>query len=78
MKTIAISIDEPTLGALDQLAQKGCIRRKRSELVREALVEFLARREMLEQESMETEVIAKHRGRLARQAKAMVAEQARP
>jgi metal-responsive CopG/Arc/MetJ family transcriptional regulator len=78
MKTIVISIDERTLGALDRLAQKGRIRRKRSELVREALAEFLARREMLDQESMERTVIAKHRGRLARQAKAMVAEQARP
>lgn len=76
MKTIAISIDEPTLAALDRLAQKGRIRRKRSELVREALVEFLARREMLEQESMERAVIAKHRGRLARRANSMVAEQA--
>jgi metal-responsive CopG/Arc/MetJ family transcriptional regulator len=78
MKTIAISIDEPTLGALDRLAQKGRIRRKRSELVREALVEFLARREMLEREATERTAIAKHRGRLARQTKAMVAEQARP
>ena len=78
MKTIAISIDEPTLVALDRLAHKGRIRRKRSELVREALVEFLARREMLEREAVERTAIAKHRGRLARQAKAMVAEQARP
>jgi len=76
MKTISISIDEPTLGALDRLAQKGRIRRKRSELVREALVAFLARREMLEQEAMESPVIAKHRRRLARQAKSMMAEQA--
>jgi len=78
MKTIAISIDEPTLSALDQLAQKGAARGKRSELVREALVEFLARREAQEQEALERAAIAKHRSRLARQAKAMVAEQARP
>lgn len=76
MKTIAISIDEPTLGALDRLAQKGRARGKRSELVREALVEFLARRESLEQEALERAAIAKHRALLARQAKAMVAEQA--
>jgi metal-responsive CopG/Arc/MetJ family transcriptional regulator len=78
MKTIAISIDEPTLGALDRLAQKGRARRKRSELVREALVEFLARREDQEQEALERAAIAKHRVLLARQAKAMVAEQAQP
>lgn len=78
MKTIAISIDEPTLSALDRLAQKGSAQGKRSELVREALVEFLARREAQEQEALERAAIAKHRSRLARQAKAMVAEQARP
>jgi len=78
MKTIAISIDEPTLGALDRLAQKGRVRGKRSELVREALAEFLARREGLEQEANERAAIARHRVLLARQAKAMVAEQAQP
>src|SRR4051794_26332904 len=77
MKTIAISIDEPTLGALDRLAQKERFRRKRSELVREALVEFLARRQILEQEAIERAAISKHRSLLARQAKAMVAEQAK-
>ena len=75
MKTIAISIDEPTLSALDRLAQ---VRGKRSELVREALVEYLARRESQEQEALERAAIAKHRALLARQTKAMVAEQAKP
>ena len=78
MKTIAISIDEPTLNALDRLVDKGRIRGKRSELVRVALVEFLARRESLEQEARERVAIAKHRVLLARQAKALVAEQAHP
>ena len=78
MKTIAISIDESTLVALDRLAGKGRARRKRSELVREALAEFLARREEQEQEAIERAAIAKHRALLARQAKSMVAEQARP
>jgi len=77
MKTIAISIDEPTLNQLDRLA-KGRARGKRSELVREALVEFLARREELELEAREQATIAKHRVLLARQAKAMVSEQAKP
>jgi metal-responsive CopG/Arc/MetJ family transcriptional regulator len=78
MKTIAISIHEPTLGALDRLAEKSRARGKRSELVREALVEYLARREDQELEAIERAAIAKHRALLARQAKAMVAEQARP
>jgi hypothetical protein len=43
---------------------------KRSELVRKALMEFVA------QDAMERAVIARHRSLLARQAKAMVAEQA--
>jgi metal-responsive CopG/Arc/MetJ family transcriptional regulator len=78
MKTIAISIDEPTLDALDRLVQKGRVRGKRSELVREALVEFLARRQGLEHEAIERAAIKQHRSLLARQAKAMVAEQAKP
>lgn len=77
MKTIAISIDEPTLLALDRLAH-GRAPGKRSELVREALVEYLARRESQEQEAIERAAITKHRALLARQAKAMVAEQAQP
>jgi metal-responsive CopG/Arc/MetJ family transcriptional regulator len=76
MKTIAISIDEPTLDALDRLARKGRPRRTRSKLVREAIAEFLARREEQEQEASEWATITKHRALLARQAKAMVTEQA--
>ena len=78
MKTIAIYIDEPTLGALDRLARKRSARGKRSEVIREALAEFLARRESLEQEALERAAITKHRALLARQTKAMVAEQAKP
>jgi Arc/MetJ-type ribon-helix-helix transcriptional regulator len=77
MRAIAVSIDEPTLDALDRLARKERGRGKRSELVREALVEFLARREGQDQEALERAAIAKHRSLLNRQAKAMVAEQAR-
>jgi len=77
VKTISIPIGEPTLSAIDRLAGKGRARRKRSELVREALAEFLARREEQEQEAIERAAIAKHRALLARQAKSMVAEQAR-
>jgi metal-responsive CopG/Arc/MetJ family transcriptional regulator len=71
MKTITISIDEQTLEALDRLAEKLGVPGKRSELVRKALSEFVA------QDAIERAVIAKHRSLLARQAKAMVAAQAR-
>lgn len=78
MKTIAISIDEPTILALDRLVRRGGQRRKRSELVRQALAEFLARREREAREDRERAAFARHRALLARQAKALVAEQARP
>jgi Arc/MetJ-type ribon-helix-helix transcriptional regulator len=76
MKTITISIDESTLRALDRLVRTGRARGNRSALVRQALVEFLARREGQERELIEGAAVAKHRSLLARQAKAMVAEQA--
>jgi metal-responsive CopG/Arc/MetJ family transcriptional regulator len=71
MKRITISIDAPTLNALDRLTEKLGVPGKRSELVRKALMEFVA------QDTFERAVIAKHRSLLARQAKAMIAEQAR-
>ena len=46
--------------------------------MREAIAEFLARREEQEQEAIERATITKRRALLARQAKAMVAEQAKP
>jgi metal-responsive CopG/Arc/MetJ family transcriptional regulator len=78
VKTIAVSIDEPTIVALDRLAHGGRKQRKRSELVRQALAEFLAKRAREEREARERASIARHRGLLARQAKALVAEQAKP
>jgi metal-responsive CopG/Arc/MetJ family transcriptional regulator len=71
MKRITISIDESTLDALDRLAEKLGVPGKRSELLKKALMEFMA------QDTFERAVIAKHRSLLARQAKAMVADQAR-
>jgi metal-responsive CopG/Arc/MetJ family transcriptional regulator len=77
MKTIAVSIDEPTIAALDRLAGPRK-RRKRSELVRLALAEFLARREREVREERERAAITRHRTLLARQARALIAEQAKP
>ncbi len=90
MKTIAISIDETTLAGVDRLARavgmpgrpaRGPRRREpvnRSRIVRQALKEFLQRRESLVREERERSVYAKHRRLLARQAEALVGEQAKP
>jgi metal-responsive CopG/Arc/MetJ family transcriptional regulator len=78
MITIAISIDRATVAALDRLARRGRKRRNRSELVRLALTEFLARREREARDDRDRAAIARHRALLARQARALVAEQARP
>jgi metal-responsive CopG/Arc/MetJ family transcriptional regulator len=85
MKTIAISIDEPTLTALDALARRaahGGKRRRgsghRSEIVRQALAEFIVRRETEEREARERTILAHHKKKLARQARALLDEQAEP
>jgi len=78
MKTIAITIDEPTLKLLDELAAAASRRRGRSALVRTALQEFAERRRQRETEAREHAILHRHRKRLARQAGALVREQARP
>jgi metal-responsive CopG/Arc/MetJ family transcriptional regulator len=77
MKTIAISIDEATLKLLDELTDPSSRQRSRSALVRTALREFTEREHSKEVEAKEAEVFRKHRKRLARQARALIAEQAR-
>ena len=84
MKTIAISIDETSLAALDRLAQAaahGRGRKKganRSEVVRRAVREFIARRQRHEREERDRQILGAHRDRIERQAAALVAEQAKP
>ena len=73
MKTIAVTIDEPTLQLLDELADSSPRLRNRSALVRTAIRQFAER-----ERQREHEVLRKHRKQLARQAQALVAEQARP
>ena len=76
MKTIAIAIDEATLGRLDRL--RGRARSKnRSEIVRQAVKDYLARLERLEEEEREREILRRHRARLRRQAAALVRGQAK-
>lgn len=86
MKTIAITIDEPTLEAIDRLAgSAGASRRRgslvppattRSALIRVALREFVMRADRAAREAADQAVFARHREKLARQARALVEEQA--
>lgn len=83
MKTIAVSIDEASLEAIDQLARARGRRRggspaNRSEVVRRAVQEFIARERRHEREEKDRRVLAAHRELIARQAEALVAEQAEP
>jgi metal-responsive CopG/Arc/MetJ family transcriptional regulator len=78
MKSIAISIDEPTLKQLDDLTAASARPRSRSALVRIAVREFAERERRRQTDSQETQVIRKHRRRLAQQARALVDAQAKP
>lgn len=85
MKTIAITIDEDTLKAIDTLVRgdagarrKGARGPSRSAIVRMALAEFLARRRRAQRDEHDRQVIAENRERLLADAKGLVAEQARP
>ena len=77
MKTIAVSIDEATLRLLNDLADTSSRHRSRSALVRTALREFAERERNHEIEAKEGKLFRKHRKRLARQARMLIAEQAR-
>lgn len=74
MKTIAITIDDDTLERVDRLGGG----RNRSRVIRQAVREYVARLERLAEEEREAAVIRRHRGRLARQARALVRAQAQP
>ena len=84
MKTVAISIDEASLAAVDRLARAGGRRGgrgkggNRSEVVRQAVQEFLARRQRREREEKDRQVLSAHRDEIERQAAALLAEQAEP
>jgi metal-responsive CopG/Arc/MetJ family transcriptional regulator len=72
MKTIAITIDPDTLARVDRLG-----RRNRSRIIREAVREYVTRVERLADDERESAIVRKHRGRLARQAAALVRAQAK-
>jgi metal-responsive CopG/Arc/MetJ family transcriptional regulator len=82
MKTLAISIDEESIAAVDRLAQaagrRGGRRKaaNRSEVVRRALREFIARQRRHEREERDRPILGAHREQIERQAASLVAEQA--
>jgi len=78
MKTIAITMDEPTLHLLDELTTISPRWRNRSVLIRVAVREFAEREQRRATEAQEHAILHKHRKQLARQARALIAEQAKP
>ncbi|MBI4263132.1 MAG: hypothetical protein HY657_02045 [Acidobacteria bacterium] len=67
-----MTIDQDTLDRVDRFGGGN-----RSRVIREAVRDYLARRERAVEEEREAAVIRRHRGRLARQARALVRAQAR-
>ena len=78
MKTIAITIEEAMLAHVDRLAGDRGDTPNRSKIIRAAVAEYLARIERSAEEERERDVFRRHRGRLHRQAAALVKEQAKP
>ena len=79
MKTIAMTIDEPTLKRLDQLMASEVVPWKsRSEVIRHAVQKFIKELERADEEKREGEIFRRHGHRLNRQAAALIKEQAKP
>ncbi len=79
MKTIAITIDEQTLNSIEEILKRSPAQGKsRSRIIREAIKDFVAREQQQKRESRERKILNKHRNRLARQAQALISEQAKP
>jgi metal-responsive CopG/Arc/MetJ family transcriptional regulator len=78
MKTIAVTLDEPTLQRIDRLVAMDSVPLKnRSEVIRQAVQQFVARLERAAEEEREREIFRRHRARLNRQAAALIMEQAK-
>jgi len=78
MRTIAVTVDEATFRLLDELAGGEPRRRTRSALVRRALREFAERERRRVVEEREREIFLRNRRQLAREARVLMEEQARP
>jgi len=71
-------MDPETLDRIDRLASgQGPGRANRSRLIRQAVQEYVTRIERAADDEREAEVVRRHRGRLSRQASALVREQAK-
>ena len=81
METVAVTLDQKTLKALDAVSaatvRKTGARPNRSLVVRTAVQEYVERQMRIESEERERLILAKHRGRLAKEAAALVRGQAR-
>jgi metal-responsive CopG/Arc/MetJ family transcriptional regulator len=75
MKTIAITIDEPTLEQIDQLAKRRGM--NRSELVREAAQDYIAEKEAESEQERERKIFRRHKNKLKKQTTALIREQAK-
>ena len=75
MKTIAI--DEATAKLLDKLTETSSRRQSRSAVLRAAVHQYAARQRREKTVANDEAIFRKHRKRLAREARALIAEQAR-
>lgn len=78
MKTIAITIDEHMLKRVDCLVSRNeAATRNRSQIIRQAVAEFVIQQERQAEEERERKIYQQHRQRLAQQADTLVKEQAK-
>lgn len=78
MKTIAMTIDEPTLKRIDRLTATDNKWKSRSEVIRQAVHRFVGDLERADEQAHEREVFRRNKARLERQAAALIEEQAKP
>jgi metal-responsive CopG/Arc/MetJ family transcriptional regulator len=77
VKTIAITIEEETLERVDRAAERTGATANRSLVIRTAVREYLARVERIADEDRERAILKRHAKQLAREAAALVKEQAK-
>lgn len=78
MKTIAITIEADMLARIDAVAEKrGHSVKNRSRFIREAIHDYLLRTERAMEEEREREIFSRNKGKLKRQALALIKEQAK-
>ena len=77
MKTIAVTIQEDMLERIDRLSAGKGMASNRSRIIRDAVQEYLSKRERQIEEERETQIFRRHKAKLALQAAALVKEQAK-